>query len=660
MEGKLGFKRLLNIKFIGVFIIACIINVSLYIVFCNSEISYEELKNSEEYNEYIAEKIDNIDTHIKTSLVEQESESYYRLLKTKYDLSNLRKVEIKKIETKSFNEFSTFNIDDMISIFIVVFFVFFLGRPEDDFLDLIDTTKHSKKRYNIYNILSILLLVIITVTVNFVLPIIVSNIKNGDFNTLNYAVQNSNIWKLSALLVNIKEAYLYILSTEILKLFCIGLLSYYFINIFKSRSFRMLMFAVFLLVESSIMAIKSSAKIITILKTINIFQSVKNLFSTYNLIGIGKYWISFFEFYLFVVFLLTLVLMLMGITIKFNNTFSFSRFIERVHLKNNYHLLELKKIIISQNVLSFLLMIIVVMVSLKLTTGYSITEQDIQIKQYYNAVNGDYEDKTLSYIDNIDGYIEMYRDISTRVGDSSIFSGKIYEYEKIKEEILAIRDRLVELSNKGIKNVQVLDEIKFNNLLNKNGRNYMISMVFIMLLVVVFVSTGTHSFEKKNEVTYLIRSTVKGKTFFLARIYAIKLVIIFITLVMINMFCYENIKYSYVLKPYELNASIQSITMFECFEHDITIKEMFFILILIRVCLGILVSTILISISFIYSDMSAYLVSIVICFGIYRYFLGIDLFSLKIPIIELSVIMIALLAISVILVRRAIKKWTID
>lgn len=188
----------------------------------------------------------------------------------------------------------------------------------------------------------------------------------------------------------------------------------------------------------------------------------------------------------------------------------------------------------------------------------------------------------------------------------------------------------------------------------------MISMVFIMLLVVVFVSTGTHSFEKKNEVTYLIRSTVKGKTFFLARIYAIKLVIIFITLVMINMFCYENIKYSYVLKPYELNASIQSITMFECFEHDITIKEMFFILILIRVCLGILVSTILISISFIYSDMSAYLVSIVICFGIYRYFLGIDLFSLKIPIIELSVIMIALLAISVILVRRAIKKWTID
>jgi hypothetical protein len=284
MEGKLGFKRLLNIKFIGVFIIACIINVSLYIVFCNSEISYEELKNSEEYNEYIAEKIDNIDTHIKTSLVEQESESYYRLLKTKYDLSNLRKVEIKKIETKSFNEFSTFNIDDMISIFIVVFFVFFLGRPEDDFLDLIDTTKHSKKRYNIYNILSILLLVIITVTVNFVLPIIVSNIKNGDFNTLNYAVQNSNIWKLSALLVNIKEAYLYILSTEILKLFCIGLLSYYFINIFKSRSFRMLMFAVFLLVESSIMAIKSSAKIITILKTINIFQSVKNLFSAYNLI----------------------------------------------------------------------------------------------------------------------------------------------------------------------------------------------------------------------------------------------------------------------------------------------------------------------------------------------------------------------------------------
>jgi hypothetical protein len=115
-----------------------------------------------------------------------------------------------------------------------------------------------------------------------------------------------------------------------------------------------------------------------------------------------------------------------------------------------------------------------------------------------------------------------------------------------------------------------------------------------------------------------------------------------------------------VLKSYELNASIQSITMFECFEHDITIKEMFFILILIRVCLGILVSTILISISFIYSDMSAYLVSIVICFGIYRYFLGIDLFSLKIPIIELSVIMIALLAISVILVRRAIKKWTID
>lgn len=96
MEGKLGFKRLLNIKFVGVFIIACIINVSLYIVFCNNEISYEELKNSEEYNEYIAKKIDNIDNHIKTSLVEQESESYYRLLKTKYDLSNLRKVEIKK------------------------------------------------------------------------------------------------------------------------------------------------------------------------------------------------------------------------------------------------------------------------------------------------------------------------------------------------------------------------------------------------------------------------------------------------------------------------------------------------------------------------------------------------------------------------------------
>lgn len=231
----------------------------------------------------------------------------------------------------------------MISIFIVVFFVFFLGRPGDDFLDLIGTTKHSKKKYNRYNILSILLLAITTVTVNFILPIIVSNIKNGDFNTLNYAVQNSNIWKLSALFVNIKEAYLYILSTEILKLFCIGLLSYYFINIFKSRSFRMLMFAVFLLLEYSIMAIKSSAKIITILKTINIFQSAKNLFSTYNLIGIGKYWISFFEFYLFVVFLLTLVLMLMGITIKFNNTFSFSRSIERVHLKNNYHLLELKK-----------------------------------------------------------------------------------------------------------------------------------------------------------------------------------------------------------------------------------------------------------------------------------------------------------------------------
>ena len=288
----MGLKKIFNIRFLGIFIILIICNFALYIMSCNNENDYDSYQTSEEYKDLINEKIENINNHLGTSLVEDNSEDYYKLLKTRYDLLKMKKVKIQQTQTISFSEFSDFSLNDKISIIITIVFVLFLGRPEDDFLDLISTTKKSKRKYNINNIFAIFIVVIMSVLLNFGLLIVYSFLKNNDIKILTYAVQNVYSWRLSGITTSIRNALIYICLDEILKLFVIGLLMYLLINILKSRSLKLLIISIVLLIEYIFFNIVSTSKIITILKTINIFKPVSDLYKNYGIIGIGKYWIE--------------------------------------------------------------------------------------------------------------------------------------------------------------------------------------------------------------------------------------------------------------------------------------------------------------------------------------------------------------------------------
>ena len=672
----MGIKKIFSIKFLGIFIILIICNFALYIMSCNNENDYDSYQTREEYINLINEKIENINNHLGTSLVESKSEDYYKLLKTRYDLLKIKEVKIQQTKTKSFSEFSNFTLNDKISIIIIVMFVLFIGRPEEDFLDLISTTKKSKRQYNINNIFAIFLLVIVSVIMNFGLLIMYSFLKNKDIRTLMYAVQNAYSWCLSGSITSIRNELVLICLGEILKLFVIGLLMYLLINILKSRSLKLLIISMALVIEFIFFNFVNTNKISTILKTVNIFKPVSDLYKDYGLIGIGKYWIEIYEFYNYSLIFLMIALLLISINFHYEyKKLVLSNVKNKLNCTYNCILLELKKILIMQNNLSFILMIIVIVLSINLTSGGYISEEDIEIKQYYKAVNGDYEEKTDDFINECDKTIALYEKIKDEIGGSGDYISDLSRYKKLKERVERIQERLKNLSDEGMINLKVLDEIKFNNIFNTNGNTYTTILMILNLIAIAFISVGSNTFEKRNETKYLIRTTRKGKSQFLIKTYIIKLAIIILLTIGINLIWYETITKTYALKDYELSASIRSLTLFESFGFDISVRNMFISMVILRLLIGILLSILLISLSYICSDLWSYGIGALIILvsflkpvqttvlryvSIVDYYIGTKLFTGKYVKLSILILFVVLFMLDIILIRKAIKKWTID
>ena len=328
-----------------------------------------------------------------------------------------------------------------------------------------------------------------------------------------------------------------------------------------------------------------------------------------------------------------------------------------------------------QNNLSFILVTIVVVLSINLTSGGYISEDDIEIKQYYNYVNGDYEEKTDDFINNCESTIIFYEEVEEGFAESGTYSSEISRLKRLKERVKEIQERLENLTDEGMINLKVLDEIKFNNLFNINGNTYTTILMILNLIAIIFISIGSNTFEEKNETKYLIRTTKKGKGQFLTKTYIIKLGINLILSLGINLIWYETIIKIYALKSYELSASIRSLTIFENFGYDISVRDMFIALIILRIIIGIMLSIILISISYIESDLCAYIIGAAIILVSFLkpiqttilqyisgvdYYIGIKFFTGEYVKSSLIILFAVMIILDIILIRKAIKRWIID
>ncbi|SEG09008.1 hypothetical protein, partial [Lachnospira multipara] len=143
----------------------------------------------------------------------------------------------------------------------------------------------------------------------------------------------------------------------------------------------------------------------------------------------------------------------------------------------------------------------------------------------------------------------------------------------------------------------------------------------------------------------------------------------------INLIWYETITKTYALKDYELSASIRSLTLFESFGFDISVRNMFISMVILRLLIGILLSIILISLSYICSDLWSYGIGTLIILvsflkpvqttvlryvSIVDYYIGTKLFTGKYVKLSILILFVTLFMLDIILIRKAIKKWTID
>lgn len=300
--------------------------------------------------------------------------------------------------------------------------------------------------------------------------------------------------------------------------------------------------------------------------------------------------------------------------------------------------LEVYKLLVIQKGFIILLILIVLMSNVKIYGGVSYDEERIILREYYEKTQGMTTGAAVnveisSYRDRLERMQEQYAELKLAAKEEKEADGAVLD-ELIKDiTVLSTAVEYMEHQTEYLENMKETRRVNpviiapyiYENMLG--GRlDYSMNIVSLYVFVtLILLMNGAFAYEKKDNMTMVIRSGAKGRTFFAVR----KLLIESVLTILIGAGVYGYFYYK-VLCVYHLTGidnSILCLEMMKDFPIDITIRQYLIWGVLWKIlfmCTGTMVITF---ISLVLREQAALLVSLLILVPHVLYLLNFKFFQ---------------------------------
>lgn len=662
----------------------------------NRQVHIYTYKNALNYIDYISNYGELIDAVIKQTNVKLHSGlynngfGYYNLLKGKYDINKLTEIKLKPVNSRAAEKVYNYQIGGMISAVVMLVMVCVFKYNQKGFETIVRTTKKGRIMLSLKRCVVAIAVAVITNILMFLPILCIAYIRYGGIECIDCLIQSCEKFAYVPYIITYGDLFLLMLIFNIISSIACAFVFWLFIKLFSERTISILGIILFLLVEYLLYNISYNNLIASFFKNVNIINYIYmcNAFINYDNWGISQNLITTFSLSLtgaIVTICITAAIVIYlsatlwdGIKIK-------SEFIERVKRSIKYKLAympviikEFKKIICFQKVGIIVCALLVVVTTYKFGLAGLISEDEIQLKDYYDYVQGDAYEKTDEYLTDLQEWItnarqllQMYKESDDILSVSEI-SKAIDDKMKLYNSVTDKAEKVRALNGSGIENVKIVDSESLSRRYGARSSIYTCNISFMILTFIVLAYSRTFIMEKQNKTENIIRATKNGGLSFIRKKCLLE---IFISEAVVSLLFFiqlYRVNMAFPMKNYELNAAIQSIEVFQDSEIKVTFLQLEIMCFTIRIIITAILTIIIALLSLLVEESVIYVCAIVSVIPYILECIGVKMFK-NISLVEyfsvytrladshmlihylLFFIIISLLMVCV--VMRGVRKW---
>lgn len=618
------------------------------------EIFAEKAEYVDGYTDRINNMCENAKTMIRIgAFSDKNSFAYQNILKTSYDLADNAKIKTTLSEMRAWESVYDYKIAGWFHLFfmIVIVYQFFSERKKGlwniIFLAADGRWKMSVKRLGILIISSVVSAVVLYGAIW-----IESLFLYNGWGELSVNIQSSRVFadvffhinKIQYILVNI----IICICTAI----ALAALIWGIMSAAKSQAGFMVTFICILIPEYFFYRVISERSTFSILKYFNIFQLIQPMDSLveYNNCRIGNVLFGRTELMSVMAAAILPVGLFLSVWAAQKNhpVHSFSK-MKKITDKicDRYHCivaklppagLEIYKFLVIQKGIIVFMVLAVLISGIKIFGGVSYDEERVIMREYYQKTEGmtlgeSVYDEITKYREKLMGMKNEYKELTETAKEEKEIDGA--KSDTLKKDIAVLSSAVEEMQQqaeylesvkaaKGVK-PEIVSPYVYENMFG--GRlDYNTNMLSMyVFLALIFLMNGAFAYEKRDNMTTIIRSCSKGRKFFAGR----KLMIESILTVIIGLAVY-GYYYGKVLSEYHLtclDSSILCLEYMKDFPVNISIRQYLILGVawkLILMWTGVMIITI---ISLFFREKAALLMSMMILVPHMLYLLGFEGFK---------------------------------
>lgn len=588
----------------------------------------EQIKYKDEYRQNISEAVIQAENKVQNNL-KRDSFGYHNLLKGRYDLKKLLNVEINVVPTIAVESIFTYKFA---MYFIAVIMILLTGRFKYDKKGLCYLVKSTRKGRCILAVKRCVLLgctALISSVAVYIPVIIVSFSRYGGIGVLNATIQSIEKFAHSPYVMNFCQLLLIVIALGTLAALLVSAVAWCFFLIFRERTSAIINMGIFFIIELLFYQFHYNNLVSGFFRYFNVFNYLNliEVIEKYDNWGIGEFILTTFTFSVIGMSILLVILITIdifiasslwqGVELKLTWINNIIKLIKQKIAILPLWIKEIKKIMFMQK--TGIVMVFVILISVVYEFGVAgvVDETELELKEYYEYVQGDAYEKTDKYINDTENWIKdakislkQYEQQNDIIAIQDI-SGFISKKEKMLVKIKPQSQRIKDLEQRGIVNASIIDEAKITRRYSERVDVYSENLAMFIIVFIIMAYSKSFMLERTNHTDVVIRSSRRGGNSFIFRKLCYEICIVEIVVMIISVVQLLNVNQAYPLRHYEWTASIQSLPIFEKMQWDISFIQFEMIRFIVKSVIYGLLTVIVSTLSIIYDESTIYFISLI-------------------------------------------------
>ncbi len=619
----------------------------------NNEIT-SQMNYIDSYDENISEIANQAQKMIGLDIYsDKNSYGYHNILKTAYDLKKLSGIELNVSSNISVDRFFDYGLAKFFLMALMVITVGFFDISETGFRVVIRTTKRGRFFLNLQRLLIIFIFSMVYSILIYLPQLAISFGMYGGTADVLHLLQSDVRYQYSMLVASKLEYILLFVFMQGAGAIVIGLLCWLVQSVIKEKNISFFIFVLIAAAEYIFYCNASNNALLRFLRYVNIFTYIDadNILGTYENWGKGTYIINRISLVAWSIVLCIAAFSVLNILYNtYKKTFSSSLKLPKtlIRLKNNLYAFmsgapnfvkEFNKTMLVQKGYVIAILLLLYLYNRGLGIAPTLSDAELQLREYYNAVNGDAYEASDQYISYIENWIESAKKDILKFEDENdvISSEKLSNELKEKEEILEeIREQVLsvrELNDSGC-SAGIINRYNAENRYGMRINSYINEYVLAAILAVILMLFRTFYIERSSHMQMVIKVTAKGRGKYLADRILVSCAICFICALAVNLVFMLRLNNLFPVSEYEQSYCIHSIKQFEQFPFHISVQQFDILMLVIRLAAILLISIIVMGFSMLADSGKALALSSILIIPHILYIIGFDIWG-KISLVRL-------------------------